>query len=354
MSIGLDGVVAAETVLSHVDGEAGRLIIRGHDLEALAGHFTFEQAVALLWEGFAPSDDLAANMGRARLAAFTHFSPLASRLSGLTPVEGMRLLLASLPDSEQDHACLAVGGAAVAAAMAIRSADGHLPVGPDPELSHAADLLRMLRGRPGDASEIAALDTYLVTIIDHGLNASTFTARVVASTEAGILSSVVAGLCALKGPLHGGAPGPVLDMLDRIGTPENAEPWLEAAVGKGERLMGFGHRIYRVRDPRADVLKAAIRRLKGRDNRIAFAEAVEAAALKVLARHKPGRILETNVEFYTALLLDAVGVPRLGFTPLFGAGRSAGWVAHAIEQERAGRIIRPQSRYVGPFPAEAA
>jgi citrate synthase len=191
-------------------------------------------------------------------------------------------------------------------------------------------------------------------VIDHGLNASTFAARVVASTGAGLLSCVVAGLCALKGPLHGGAPGPVLDMLDAIGAVENAEGWLDDAIGRGERLMGFGHRIYRVRDPRADVLKSAVARLKGKGNRIAFAEAVEATALKVLERRKPGRRLDTNVEFYTAILLDALGVPRDGFTPLFAAGRAAGWVAHAIEQGRTGRIIRPQSRYVGAWPAQAA
>ncbi|WP_112663204.1 citrate synthase/methylcitrate synthase [Microvirga flavescens] len=354
MSTGIDGVIAAETVLSHVDGEAGRLIIRGHDLETLAGRVSFEEAVAILWSGFVPTDDLKSRLGEARRRAYARFAPLGSQLNNLTPIEGMRLLMAALPDSEEEHATLAVGGAAVAAEMAIRASRGQTPVAPDPSLSHAADLLRMMRGVEGDADEVAALETYLVTIIDHGLNASTFTARVVASTEAGVLSAVVAGLCALKGPLHGGAPGPVLDMLDQIGDATHAETWLDAALQKGERLMGFGHRIYKVRDPRADVLKAAMRRLKRRDNRIALAEAVEAAALNVLARHKPGRKLETNVEFYTALLLDAIGVPREGFTPLFGAGRTAGWVAHAREQEKAGRIIRPQSRYVGPWPAEAA
>jgi citrate synthase len=238
--------------------------------------------------------------------------------------------------------------------MAIRAAGALEPVAPDPEAGHAADCLRMIRGSSAEAEEVRALDTYLVAIIDHGLNASTFAARVVASTEAGLLSAVVAGLCALKGPLHGGAPGPVLDMLDAIGAREHAEAWLDDAIGRGERLMGFGHRIYRVRDPRADVLKGAVGRLRGRDNRIGFAEAVEAAALRVLARRKPGRRLDTNVEFYTALLLEALGVPRSGFTPLFAAGRSAGWAAHAIEQATKGRIIRPQSRYVGPRPAEAA
>jgi len=356
MKIGLDDVVAAETSLSHVDGEAGRLIIRGHDLEELAGRVSYEDAVSILWEGIVPgaSADLPARFGAARARAFGHLAGLAPHLAALTPVEGMRLLLSRLPDADEDPAALSVGGAAVAAAMAVRGARGLSPVAPDPKAGHAADLLRMLRGAPVDASEAAGLDTYLVTILDHGLNASTFTARVVASTEAGIPSAVVAGLCALKGPLHGGAPGPVLDMLDAIGTAENAEAWLDEAIGRGERLMGFGHRIYRVRDPRADVLKTAAGKLKGRDNRIAFAEAVEKAALTVLERRKPGRRLDTNVEFYTALLLEALGVPREGFTPLFGAGRAAGWVAHAVEQMKTGRIIRPQSRYVGPWPAEAA
>jgi citrate synthase len=355
MKIGLDDVVAAETALSHVDGEAGRLIICGHDLEELAGHVSYEDAVALLWNGLVPDiADPRSLIGKARERAYAHLAPLAPQLSGLTPVEGMRLLLSSLPDAEEDHPALAVGAAGVAAAMAVRGAKGLEPVAPDASLGHAADTLRMMRAAPVDESDAKGLDTYLVTVIDHGLNASTFTARVVASTEAGLLSAVVAGLCALKGPLHGGAPGPVLDMLDAIGSVENADSWLDAAIARGERLMGFGHRIYRVRDPRADVLKAAVGRLKGKDNRIAFAETVEATALKVLERRKPGRRLDTNVEFYTAILLDALGVPREGFTPLFAAGRTAGWVAHAIEQSRTGRIIRPQSRYVGAMPAQAA
>jgi citrate synthase len=287
----------------------------------------------MLWQGLIPdAADPRARLGGARERAYGYLAPLSPRLAGLAPVEGMRLLLASLPDAAEDHPALAVGAAGVAAAMAVRGSQGRPPVAPDASLSHATDILRMMRDAPAGPGEAEGLDIYLVTVIDHGLNASTFTARVVASTQAGIPSSVVAALCALKGPLHGGAPGPVLDMLDAIGAIDHAEAWLDDAMARGERLMGFGHRIYRVRDPRADVLKGAVGRLKGRRNRIAFAEAVEAAALKVLERRKPGRRLDTNVEFYTAVLLDALGVPREGFTPLFAAGRAAGWVAHAIEQ----------------------
>jgi citrate synthase len=191
-----------------------------------------------------------------------------------------------------------------------------------------------------------------VTVSDHGLNASTFAARVIASTQAGTISAVIGALCALKGPLHGGAPGPVLDMLDEIGTADHAESYLREKVLAGDRLMGFGHRVYRVRDPRADVLKKAVIQLRDGTNRIRFAEQVEQTALRVLAELKPGRRLDTNVEFYTALLLDAIGLPRESFTPVFAMGRVVGWTAHILEQEKSGRLIRPQSRYIGPMPKE--
>lgn len=356
MSSGLDGVVAAETVLSDVDGEAGRLIVRGHNLEDLAGRMPFEDAVAVLWRDIVPvAGDLGRRIGEGRALAFDRFAPLVGAVTGLTPVERMRWLIAAIGDDAPgaDPARL-VGATAVAAAIGIRSARGEPLVAPDPAAGHAADLLRMIRGSAADAAEARALDTYLVTILDHGLNASTFAARVVGSTGAGLVSAVIAGLSALKGPLHGGAPGPVLDMLDAIGTADNAETWLRAALDRGERLMGFGHRIYRVRDPRADVLKAALGPLGGRDNRIPLAEAVERAGLALLAERKAGRRLDINVEFFTALLLEALAIPRDGFTPVFAAGRIAGWTAHVCEQTAAGRIIRPRSRYVGERPMAAA
>ena len=232
------------------------------------------------------------------------------------------------------------------------------PLPPAPKADHAADMLRMLTGTTARVSAAAGLNTYLVTVSDHGLNASTFASRVVASTRAGLTSSALAALSALKGPLHGGAPGPVLDMLDAIGSPDRAEAWLEGALDRGDRLMGFGHRVYRVRDPRADALKAALKDLaadNGMDpDRLALAEAVEAAALAVLRRRKPDRPLETNVEFYTALLLEALGFPREAFTAVFATGRMAGWIAHAREQAATHRLIRPQSRYVGPAVSDMA
>jgi len=360
-SDGLEGVVAAETVLSDVDGAAGRLIIRGHSLDEIAGRWTFEEAVALLWSGFFDElpADMAQALGAARVEVAGEVAALDAGLARRTPIEVMRALTARLADGDDLATALRLTAApAVFTAAAIRLQAGETPVAPDPALSHAADILRMCRGQPASPAEVAALQAYLVTICDHGFNASTFAARVVASTRAGLTSAVLAGISALKGPLHGGAPGPVIDMLDAVGAPENARAWLEAALDRGDRLMGFGHRVYRVRDPRADALKRAVRALGAGSNvlpgRLALAEAVERAALEVLRERKPDRSLDTNVELYTALLLEALAFPPSAFTCVFAMGRAAGWIAHAREQVSGGRLIRPASLYVGPRPLEAA
>jgi citrate synthase len=280
-------------------------------------------------------------------------------LRRLSTIEAVRALLARLPDGDDLTLALRLAAApAVFTAAAARARRGLAPIAPDPGLSHAADLLRMLKGQSPTRAESAALDAYLVTVCDHGLNASTFAARVVASTRAGLTSATLAGLSALKGPLHGGAPGPVIEMLEAIGEPAQARAWIEAALDRGDRLMGFGHRIYQVRDPRADALKRAVRALGEGSNappgRLAFAEAVETAALQILRDRKPDRSLQTNVEFYTALLLEALAFAPDTFTCVFAVGRVAGWIAHAREQVASGRLIRPQSRYVGPAPRAAA
>ncbi len=361
MSDGLEDVVAADTVLSEVDGQAGRLIIRGRSLDELAGRTTFEEVTRLLWDGFFDHipDDLGQALGAARREVFAEVSALDTGLLDRTPIEGMRALTARLADGDDLQIALRlVAAPAVFTAAMVRAQAGEAPLRPDPALSHAADTLRMLRGKPASRAEVDALDTYLVTVSDHGLNASTFAARVIASTRAGLTSAVLGGISALKGPLHGGAPGPIIDMLDGIGRPENAREWIESALARGDRLMGFGHRVYRVRDPRADALKAAVRTLtEGSDvmpGRLAFAEAVEAAALAILKERKPDRSLQTNVEFYTALLLEALAFPSSAFTCVFATGRVSGWIAHAREQLSGGRLIRPKSRYVGPQPRQAA
>ncbi|MFS8110738.1 citrate synthase/methylcitrate synthase [Rhizobium jaguaris] len=362
MKSGLEDIVAAETKLSDVDGTAGRLIIRGVSLDDLVATSRFEDVAALLLDGlFEEHSDAAsirAQLGAARVELFTHVKAADAVLLALPPVEAMRALLARIEDGENFATAIRLMAApAVFLPALLRLQKGEKPIKPDDSLSQSADILRMLTGTRPTQQQTAGLDAYLVTISDHGLNASTFASRVIASTHAGLTSSVLAAISALKGPLHGGAPGPVLDMLDAVGEPANARTWLSQALDHGERLMGFGHRIYRVRDPRADALKTALRPIfesgQADAGRIALAEAIEAAALALLKERKPDRPLETNVEYYTALLLDALGFPRNAFTGVFAIGRTVGWIAHAREQMLDGRLIRPQSRYVGPLPKAA-
>ena len=359
---GLDDVVVAETVLSDVDGQAGRLVIRGHSLDDLVANATYERVVTLLWEGFFDNlpgiDQVSELLGAARLAAFQHLEGIDEQILNQPLFDVVRALTARIEDrTDLANALLLVAAPAVFTPAVIRLQLGMEPTPPDPTRGHTEDLLRMLRGKSVPVEHTKALDRYLITACDHGLNASTFVARIVASTRAGQTSAVVAAMGALKGPLHGGAPGPVLDMLDEIGSPDRAGSWLEEALARGDRLMGFGHRVYRVRDPRAEALKAAVQSLARSGEvdpyRLQLAEAVEAAALDLLARKKPDRPLQTNTEFYTALLLEAVGMPREAFTCVFACSRVAGWIAHAREQMKTGRLIRPQSRYVGPQPHES-
>jgi citrate synthase len=353
--IGLDGVPAAETALSHVDGERGDLIIAGEHVADLAGKSSFEGVTARLWSGASgrplSEANVRASLGAARERAFARLIDLLPATGGMSIVDGFRAAVAGLRgENGLEHEATIVGAFPVIAGALVQRAKGNDPIAPDANISHAADTLKMLHGRKAEAREIAALDAYFVTVCDHGMNASTFATRVVASTQADLFAAVTAGYCALTGPLHGGAPEPVLEMLDAIGTRERIKPWVDAALSRGERLMGFGHRIYKVRDPRADVLKAAIERLASDGADLPFASEVEGYIRQALRREKPDRPLETNVEFFTAILLDALGIPRQAFTPIFAVARSAGWTAHAREQQRTGRLIRPSSSYVGPMP----
>jgi citrate synthase len=360
---GLEGVVVADTRLSDVDGERGQLIIGGYDVEELAGRSSFEDVCLLLWQDKLPGHSaqermgLQAELGAARRLAFEKLGQLGDALAAADGMDALRAAVAHLgPVERVSTEALVTGAMAVFAAAWARRQAGRAPVAPDEALDHAADYLRMIRGEPASAELAAGLAAYLVTVSDHGMNASTFTARVVASTGSDLVSAVVAALGALKGPLHGGAPGPVLDMLDAIGSPDRATAWLEAELLAGRRIMGMGHRIYRVRDPRALVLERAITALlrgptqadgAGESARLPLARAVEQAAEGVLRARHPNRPLHANVEFYTAVLLDALGLPRTLFSPTFAVGRVAGWCAHVREQREVGRLIRPASRFAG-------
>ncbi len=363
---GLESVVAALTRLSDVDGENGRLVFAGHSIEQLAGHVSFEDTMWLLFRGALPtrgdSAFLREALGTARQEAFDRIRHVGDAFTLPDAMDAIRASMAHLTldaASSSDpliEATRIVSAVAVFAAAWARSSD---PVPPDPTLSHAADYLRMVSSAPATDADVMALDTYLVTVADHGMNASTFAARVVASTASDTVSAVVAALGALKGKLHGGAPGPVLDMLDAIAVPSAARAWLDGALHRGERIMGMGHRVYRVRDPRAYVLERALRELhvaKGPaspiSRRLDLARAVENEAASLLEARHPRRPLKANVEFYTAVLLEAVGLPRALFTATFAASRAAGWCAHIDEQRRHGRLIRPSSGYVGPVPSD--
>ena len=367
-SPGLEGIVAAQTAISSVDGQKGELVIRGFAVEDLAPHATFEETVLLLWHDALPDagtlDRFRAELA-ARRALERHTLELlkAAAARPVHPMDALRMACGSLTASGADDpvpsdrvgvarqdALRLVAAFPVIVAVYHRLLQGLEPVPPRGDLSHAANFLYMLHGREAPDAFIRALETYWNTVADHGLNASTFTARVIVSTESDVISAVTGAVGALKGPLHGGAPGPALDLVFEIGSADRAEGVLRQKLDRGERLMGFGHRVYRTRDPRADVLAAAAERLferEGDRQLYELARAVEACALRVLREHKPARALQTNVEFYTSLVLHGIEFPTALFTPAFAAGRVAGWTAHCLEQIAFNRLFRPQSTYIG-------
>ena len=355
VSAGLEDVVAATTALSHVDGERGELIVGGFPVGELAAQATFEETTWLLWHGELPSpqtlDAFRAELAAARgLPDVTHALLRDCARRRIDAMDALRIGAGTISlDSDSPQAILARLPTIVAAYWRLRQ--GSEPLPPRSDLDHAANFLYMLSGTVPDAERVRGLETYLNTVIDHGLNASTFTARVIVSTGSDLVSAVVGAIGALKGPLHGGAPGPALNMVFEIGDAARAEPVLRAKIERGDKLMGFGHRVYKVRDPRADVLAAAAERMFTRAGDMTLyrlARAVERTALRLLEEYKPGRRLQTNVEFYTALLLHGLDLDVELFTPTFAISRVSGWIAHALEQQRANRIIRPQSAYSGP------
>jgi len=352
---GLEGVVAATTRLSHVDGERGELVIGGFPVGELAAHATFEETIWLLWHGDLPSarqlEVFRAELAAERALPFATASLLReSAQRDVDPMDALRMAAGTI-SLAADHALAIVARFPTIVATFWRLRTGAEPLAPRRDLGHAANFLYMLSGDVPDPEKVRGLETYLNTVVDHGLNASTFTARVITSTGSDLVSAVVGALGALKGPLHGGAPGPALDMVFEIRDASRAEAILRQKIQSGERLMGFGHRVYKVRDPRADVLAQAAERMYTRAGDMSLytlARSVEATALRLLEEYKPGRRLQTNVEFYTALLLHGLGLDASLFTPTFAISRVSGWIAHAFEQREANRIIRPQSEYWGP------
>ena len=363
---GLEGITAAATSIAEVDGQNGRLTLRGYDVSELSGKVTFEEVAYLLWNGSLPTqaeyDDLQAEMSAARALP----PPVLAALADLAPqASGMHILrmgasMLSVGDPDIDSLGLASAKRRAARLQAQMSAivahtyrlrQGQPIVEPKPEHGLAAGFLYMLEGVEPEQARVDGLNAYMVAVSEHGLNVSTFCARVAISTDSDIVSALTAAVGALKGPKHGGVPGPVLDMLRAIGTPEQTDAFIRAEMAAGRRIMGFGHRIYKVRDPRAALLSAAAEKmaaLTGDYELLNLTKSVEQTTIDVLAELKPGRDLYANVELYAALILHAVGVPSELFTPVFAVGRTAGWTAHMIEQLDGNRIIRPDSLYTGP------
>lgn len=355
---GLAGVVVGTTRLSHVDGERGQLTLAGYPMPTLALALSAESIAFLLARDRLP-DDAEREALRARWAAARHLPATVVRLvteiaeGGGTAMHALRLGVAALSANKPDGDAI-IGALPTLLGVYVCARAGRATVPPHDADDQATAVLRQCFGTPPSPQAVRALATYLVAVADHGMNASTFTARVVASTGAELGACIEGALGALEGPLHGGAPGPALEALLRLRAEGDASTleartrtWVTAEVAAGRRIMGFGHRVYRVRDPRADVLATAAEQLLDGTTLLADARVHERAIVETLAQLKPQRPLATNVEYYTALLLHGLGFRPPTFTAVFAVGRAAGWVAHVTEQRATGTLIRPRVAYTG-------
>jgi citrate synthase len=363
---GLEGIVAAATNIAEVDGEKGKLTLRGYDVSELSGKVTFEEVAYLLWYGKLPNqnelDALKAEMSAARelpaatLAALQDLAPNADgmhilRMGASTLSIGDENVDSLDMEESRRRAARLQAQMPALVAHAYRIKQGKEIVHPKPEHSLAEGFLYMLEGVEPDAARVAGLNAYMVAVSEHGLNASTFAGRVIMGTDSDMVSALTGAISALKGPKHGGVPGPVLKMLQEIGTPDKADAYIRNEMKSGRRIMGFGHRVYKVRDPRAELLSDAAEKMAettGDNSLLLLTKAVEETTVRVLAELKPGRDLYANVELFAALILHAVGVPSELFTPIFAIGRTSGWTAHMLEQVEDARLIRPSAIYVGP------
>jgi citrate synthase len=366
---GLEGVVVAHTQIGDVRGLEGFYHYRQYDAIELNRRRSLEDVWYLMFRGHLPTKAEREEFGREiashralpddlvpflRLVAATEpFDPmtaLRTAISFAAQRAGFRSWLDIPAEQLYDNAMQISAQTPVLLTALYRLRSGQQPVPPDPDLSVAGNYLYMLSGQRPDPQRAWALERYLVSTIDHGFNASTFTARVIASTGADIGSAVTGAMGSLSGPLHGGAPSRVLEMLDDIGSPDRAEAWARAAVGRGDRIMGFGHRVYKGKDPRSALMREVASTLGG--STAEFAMAVEDTIVRVLAEEKPGRALNANVEFYAGVVMDACGIPRELFTPTFASSRVIGWCSHVLEQVSGNRLIRPAARYDGEAPPQ--
>jgi citrate synthase len=349
-SPGLEGVLAAETELGLVDGANGRLMYRGYRIGDLVAKGTFASVANLLWTGtWDPKARLTAGRVPSTVMSALRALPRTAKpmdaLRTAVSVWGASQVLDWPPTEVQARALTAFSPSALAAFVRLR--EDLEPIDPDPKLDLVSGFLYQLSGVRPDKATARALDAYFIVGAEHGLNASTFTARVITSTKSDMASAVAGAIGAMKGPLHGGAPSEVVEQIHKVGSPEHAEEWVRDALARGERLMGFGHRVYRAYDPRARALRTVVESLPTRPDWLELAIKVEDVALKVLEEKYPDRPLKTNVEFYAAAVLQGVGLTPDLFPATFALARHAGWTAHVIEQASANRLIRPDARFIG-------
>ncbi len=356
---GLKGIVAAETKISFIDGENGILVYRGFPAKQLALQFSFEEAAYFLWYGQFPNENelhifIEALKANRDLPSYVY--DLIQTLPNDMDVMNQLLTAVSAlgtsefkwkPNIAQAIRLTSIVPAIIAAIY--RKNNGCQYIEPNRNLNHTENYLYMLTGQIPSPVHAKALEAYMILTMEHGMNASTFAARVISSTESDMVSAVSGAIGAMKGPLHGGAPTGVIDMLHEIQTIEKAEEWLRTKLEKQERIMGFGHRVYKTKDPRAEALREIITQIGKHDPWLQLAGYVEEKAIQLLEQYKPGRKLYTNVEFYAAAVMKALDMAPVLFTPTFTASRTVGWTAHILEQAEDNTIFRPESRYVGSF-----
>ncbi|GIN86092.1 citrate synthase 1 [Heyndrickxia sporothermodurans] len=357
---GLKGVIAAETAISFIDGQKGHLVYRGKEAKDIALNYTFEEAAYFLWYGRIPSND-EKNSLEGKLKQYRTLPQNVEKIIDLLPTDMelmsvLRTAISSMGDSSYkwkptiDEAIQLTAVIPTIIAYWKRKKSGLTPVAPNENYGHVENYLYMLTGKQPLEVHVKTLETYMILTLEHGMNASTFSARVTISTESDIISAISAAIGTMKGPLHGGAPSDVTKMLNDIGEKDNTEKWLRAKLDNGERLMGFGHRVYKTKDPRALALKEKALEVGQDDQWLSLALHVEETAIRLLEEYKPGRNLYTNVEFFAAAVMRSINMEDDLFTPTFTASRIVGWTAHVLEQADRNVLFRPESQYIGQLP----
>ncbi|WP_342540629.1 citrate synthase/methylcitrate synthase [Heyndrickxia sp. FSL K6-6286] len=357
---GLKGVIAAETAISYIDGEKGHLVYRGLEAKDIALNYSFEEAAHFIWNGSLPSQTEVELLSE-KLKKYRVLPEHMEKMLHLLPTDMeimsvLRTLISSLGNSHfqwkptVEEAIQLTAIIPTIIAYWHRRKAGKSPVAPHENYDHVANYLYMLTGETPSNVHVKTLETYMILTLEHGMNASTFSARVTISTESDMVSAITSAIGTMKGPLHGGAPSDVTKMLNGIGRKENAESGLREKLENGERLMGFGHRIYKTKDPRALALKEKALEVGQDDPWLALALYVEETAIQLLEEYKPGRKLYTNVEFFAAAVMRSIHLEDDLFTPTFTASRIVGWTAHVLEQAERNVIFRPESQYIGQLP----